>query len=298
MKMFGECHAHIFLNGINYRQAVETQKNGPRDDLIRFRLEEYRKRDIRFVRDGGDHYGVSERAAQLAPEYGIDYRTPVFAIYKEGHYGKIVGKSFSNMKEYHRRVLEAAEKGADFIKIMTTGLLDFNDHGKITGEPLPASEVKEMVHIAHEEGFAVMSHTNGSYGVRAAVEAGVDSIEHGSYMDEETLSMLADSDSVWVPTLVTVRNLKGCGRFENRILDPIIRTGEKNLKRAFEKKAHVAVGSDAGAYQVLHGKGLEDECRAFFDILGDTPEVRSWMKDGEKRIRSAFHHGSSNLIQE
>ena len=122
MKMFGECHAHIFLNGYDYRKAVETQKNGPQDALIRSHLKEYQKRGIRFVRDGGDHYGVSRRTAQLAGEYGIDYRTPVFAIYKEGHYGKIVGKSFSNMKEYHRRVLEAAEEGADFIKIMTTGL--------------------------------------------------------------------------------------------------------------------------------------------------------------------------------
>ena len=153
MKMFGECHAHIFLNGYDYRKAVETQKNGPQDALIRSHLKEYQKRGIRFVRDGGDHYGVSRRTAQLAGEYGIDYRTPVFAIYKEGHYGKIVGKSFSNMKEYHRRVLEAAEEGADFIKIMTTGLLDFEDHGKITGTPLSAAEVKEMVHIAHEEGL-------------------------------------------------------------------------------------------------------------------------------------------------
>ena len=264
--MFGECHAHIFLNGYDYRKAVETQKNGPQDALIRSHLKEYQKRGIRFVRDGGDHYGVSRRTAQLAGEYGIDYRTPVFAIYKEGHYGKIVGKSFSNMKEYHRRVLEAAEEGADFIKIMTTGLLDFEDHGKITGTPLSAAEVKEMVHIAHEEGFAVMSHTNGNYGVQAAVEAGVDSIEHANYMDEETLSMLADSRSVWVPTLVTVRNLMDCGRFENEILSSIIRTGEENLKKAFRKKVHVAVGSDAGAFKVLHGKGTEDECRAFFDI--------------------------------
>ena len=79
----------------------------------------------------------------------------------------------------------------------------------MTGEPLEAKEVKEMVHIAHEEGFAVMSHTNGVYGTRAAIAAGVDSLEHGNYMDEETLSMLADSDTVWVPTLVTVRNLLG-----------------------------------------------------------------------------------------
>ena len=56
-----------------------------------------------------------------------------------------------------------------------------------------------------------MSHTNGVYGTRAAIAAGVDSLEHGNYMDEETLSMLADSDTVWVPTLVTVRNLLGCG---------------------------------------------------------------------------------------
>ncbi len=298
MEMFGECHAHIFLNGYDYRKAVETQKNGPEDELIRIHLEEYWKRGIRFVRDGGDHYGVSKRTAGLALEYGIDYRTPVFAIYKENHYGKIVGKSFSDMKEYHRRVMEAAEEGADFIKIMTTGILDFADHGRITGTPLSAAEVKEMVHIAHEEGFAVMSHTNGNYGIQAAVEAGADSIEHANYMDAETISMLADSDSVWVPTLVTVRNLPGCGRFENEILSSIIRTGEENLKKAFEKKVHVAVGSDAGAYRVLHGKGTEDECRAFFEILGDTPEVRSWMKDGERRIRSVFRHGSSNLIQE
>ena len=298
MEMFGECHAHIFLNGYDYRKAVEEQKNGPRDELIRLHLEEYRKRGIRFVRDGGDYYGVSKRTAELAQEYGIDYRTPVFAIYKEGHYGRIVGKSFSNMKEYHRRVLEAAEAGADFIKIMTTGLLDFSDHGKITGTPLEVLEVKEMVHIAHEEGFAVMSHTNGIYGVQAAIEAGVDSIEHGNYMNKETLTMLADSNSVWVPTLVTVRNLMGCGRFEDAVLRTITETGERNLKMAFEKKIHVAVGSDAGAYRVLHGKGVEDECRAFFDILGDTPEVRRWMEDGEKRIRNVFRHGSSNLIQE
>ena len=49
-----------------------------------------------------------------------------------------------------------------------------------------------MVHIAHEEGMAVMSHTNGIYGVQAAVEAGVDSVELGNYIDPETIRVLAD----------------------------------------------------------------------------------------------------------
>lgn len=288
MKMFGECHAHIFLNGYDYRKAVETQKNGPRDALIRAHFEEYRKRGIRFVRDGGDHYGVSKRAARLAPEYEIDYRTPVFAIYKEGHYGKIVGKSFSDMKEYHRRVLEAAAEGADFIKIMTTGLLDFADHGKITGTPLSATDVKEMVHIAHEEGFAVMSHTNGAYGTRTAIEAGVDSLEHGNYMDEETVTMLAESSTVWVPTLVTVRNLIGCGRYEDAILRPIAERAEELLCLAFQKRAKVALGSDAGAYMVPHGRGICQEFDSFCQILGNTSRVTEWLKNGEKEIRERF----------
>ena len=288
MKMFGECHAHIFLNGYDYRKAVETQKNGPQDALIRSHLKEYQKRGIRFVRDGGDDYGVSRRTAQLAGEYGIDYRTPVFAIYKEGHYGKIVGKSFSNMKEYHRRVLEAAEEGADFIKIMTTGLLDFEDHGKITGTPLSAAEVKEMVHIAHEEGMAVMSHTNGDYGVQAAVAAGVDSLEHGNYMNEESLAMLAESDTVWVPTLVTVRNLLGDGRYDDETLKPIIESAEENIRKAFRLGIKTAPGSDAGAYRVLHGKGIRDEVQSFAEILGDQDAAYRWLAEGEAEIKKKF----------
>ena len=291
--MLGECHAHIFMDGINSREAVSRHKNTPDEKAVRACLEAYREAGIEFVRDGGDPYGVSFLAKKLAPEYGIDYRTPVFAIHKEGHYGSIVGKGFTNMKEYHELVLEAGRQGADFIKIMTTGLLDFGNHGKITGTPLKKEEVREMVHIAHEEGFAVMSHTNGVYGAMAAIEAGADSLEHGNYMDEECISMLADSDTIWVPTLVTVRNLMGTARYEERVLLPIIKKAEENLMLAFEKKAQVALGSDAGAYSVLHGKGLLDEYQAFCQILGNSSLVEEWLCQGESRIREKFRRPRS-----
>lgn len=286
--MFGECHAHVIMDGINYRAAVKRHRQGPDEAVVRKCLETYRKAEVPFIRDGGDAGGVSLLAKKLAPEYGIDYRTPVFAIHKEGHYGSIVGNGFSDLKEFHALVLRAADLGADFIKIMTTGLLDFHKHGEITGTPLDKAEVREMVHIAHEEGFAVMSHTNGIYGARAAIEAGVDSLEHGNYMDGETLSMLADSSAVWVPTLVTVRNLLGCGRYEDDTLRPIIESGEKNLKIAFAGKVKTALGSDAGAFCVMHGQGILDEYRAFLEILGDSPEVTSWLIQGEAEIRKRF----------
>lgn len=291
--MLGECHAHIFMNGYDYRKAVEDHKETANEKLIRQCLQAYQEQGISFVREGGDPYGASSLAKRLAPEYGIDYRSPVFAIHKEGHYGAIVGRKFSDMKEFHRRVLEAAEEGADFIKIMTTGLLDFRNHGQVTGTPLDRNEVKEMVHIAHEEGFAVMSHTNGVYGVQAAVEAGVDSVEHGNYIDEETVSMLADSNTVWVPTLVTIRNLLGDGRYGDETVEPVIRRAEENLRTAFRKKAKVALGSDAGAYRVMHGTGICQEYQAFLKILGDTDEVRNWIQDGETEIKRRFTHPRS-----
>ena len=286
--MFGECHAHIIMDGVNYRQAIDLHRNGPDDNVIREHLKIYQDRGIIFVRDGGDALGVSARAKELAPEYGIDYRTPVFAIHKEGHYGSIVGKSFSTMLEFHKRVLEAKEQGADFIKIMTTGLLDFNAHGAITGTPLDAAEVKEMVHIAHEEGMAVMSHTNGTYGVQAAVEAGVDSLEHGNYMNEESLTMLSESHTVWVPTLVTVRNLLGDGRYADETLKPIIETAEENVRKSFGLGVKVAPGSDAGAYRVLHGQGIQDEMQAFVQILGNEEKAYQWLMEGEVEIRKKF----------
>lgn len=286
--MFGECHAHIIMDGVNYRHAIDLHRNGPDDNVIREHLKIYQDRGITFVRDGGDALGVSARAKELAPEYGIDYRTPVFAIHKEGHYGSIVGKNFSTMPEFHKRVLEAKEQGADFIKIMTTGLLDFNAHGAITGTPLDAAEVKEMVHIAHEEGMAVMSHTNGTYGVQAAVEAGVDSLEHGNYMNEESLTMLSESHTVWVPTLVTVRNLLGDGRYADETLKPIIETAEENVRKAFRLGVKVAPGSDAGAYRVLHGQGIQDEMQAFVQILGNEEKAYQWLMEGEMEIRKKF----------
>lgn len=286
--MFGECHAHIIMDGVNYRHAIDLHRNGPDDNVIREHLKIYQDRGIIFVRDGGDALGVSARAKELAPEYGIDYRTPVFAIHKEGHYGSIVGKSFSTMPEFYKRVLEAKEQSADFIKIMTTGLLDFNAHGAITGTPLDATEVKEMVHIAHEEGMVVMSHTNGTYGVQAAVEAGVDSLEHGNYMNEESLTMLSESHTVWVPTLVTVRNLLGDGRYADETLKPIIETAEENVRKAFRLGVKVAPGSDAGAYRVLHGQGIQDEMQAFVQILGNEEKAYQWLIEGEMEIRKKF----------
>ena len=130
--MFGECHAHVIMDGKNYKAAVALHKNGPDEQAIREHLAAWQQADITFVRDGGDAYGVSERARELAGEYGIDYRTPIFAIHKRGHYGGIVGLPFDDRKGYRELIDRARKRGADFIKIMISGIMEFDTYGKLT----------------------------------------------------------------------------------------------------------------------------------------------------------------------
>lgn len=286
--MLGENHAHIFMNGVNYRQAVKEHEKGPEDSLIRSRLRAYQEKGVSFVRDGGDYLHVSERARELAQEYGIDYRTPIFAIHKKGHYGGIVGRSFDTMKEYAALVDEVKRAKGDFIKIMTTGIMDFDTDGSITGVDLKAQEVKEMVHIAHEEGFAVMAHTNGAQAVKDAVLAGVDSIEHGNYVDEECLCLMADKGTAWVPTITVVKNIIGCGRFSDKVLQSIWEKGKRNIRRGYELGVKLALGSDAGAYLVPHGQGIIDEWNCFLEILEDKDDLIDRLREGEVVIRDKF----------
>lgn len=145
-----------------------------------------------------------QKAKELAPEYGIDYRTPVFAIHKRHHYGGIVGLPFDTWTEYEALVLRAKEEGADFIKIMVSGILDFAHAGILTEDGLDRESIRRMIGTAHDAGMAVMAHCNGNQTCYETLEAGVDSLEHGFFMEEETLHLLAEKGTAWMPTFAPV----------------------------------------------------------------------------------------------
>ena len=256
--------------------------------MISEHLAAYQKAGISYVRDGGDPYGAGVLARSLAPEYGITYRTPVFAIHRAGRYGKIVGRAFSDWKEYCALVREVRRAGGDFIKIMISGIMVYEQFGQMSEEPLAPEEIRELIHIAHEEGMAVMAHVNGADAVRAAALAGADSIEHGNYIDRDCIDAMKEKGTVWVPTLVTTGNLLGCGRYPQEELEKIFDSARANVSCAWEKGVLLAAGSDAGAYRVLHGQGLVDEYQIFCDLFGETEELKNRLKEGESVIRRKF----------
>lgn len=281
-----DCHIHMVLNGIWWKDAIARHQSAPQEPLIRAVLSHYQALGCRYLRDGGDRWGVCTLAAQLAPEYGIRYRSPAFPICRAGHYGTFIGRSFDSAGAYRTLLRDARQQGAHFIKLMISGIMDFDHYGVVTGEPLRADEIRAMIACAHDAGFAVMAHANGDHAVRAALDAEVDSVEHGAYLSDETLAYLAQSRTVWVPTLVTIANLIGCGRYPDEVLQPLLTNQMHAVQKAAAMGARIACGSDAGAFRVLHGEGTLDELALLRRAIG--PDADRIVQNGNDHIESVF----------
>lgn len=285
IKMLGDLHIHMILDGVYYRAAIDAQREAPCDSLIRARLADYRKRGVTFLRDGGDAWGVSLRAKALAPEYGIDYRSPAFPIHLRGHYGAFIGRGFTDLAGYRALLDEVSDAGGDFVKLMISGLIDFSRPNTLTEEGMPSELIFETVSLAHERGFAVMVHANGDRAVNAALAAGADSIEHGAYLHKETLARLAESKALWVPTLSTIGNLIGSGRYPDHVLCPLLAAQQEKVAFVAAHGGRIGLGSDAGAFRVLHGQAAFDEFSYLKQALGETAEAALQASEDEVRTR-------------
>ena len=277
-----DCHMHMVLDGVEWRSAIGRHQPQPKEDWIREVLDQYQRQGYRYLRDGGDRWGVGRKARDMAGEFGITYRTPLSPLCKAGHYGAFIGEKYENFREYAALVCKMRSQGADFIKIMISGLMDFDTCGRLTEEGLPAEDIRELIHIAHEEGFSVMAHANGARTIEAAAVAGIDSVEHGAYSDEDSLRAMVENKVVWVPTVSTVGNLRGKGRFDEEAVQGILAHTLSNVETYVNLGGILAPGSDAGAWAVPHG------CRTEYELL------RSLLGD---RTESVLTAGAEEIVR-
>lgn len=267
-----DTHIHMLLDGLDFRAAINTHRERPREDLICSRFAHYKDLGYTYLRDGGDRWGVALRARALSGEYGITYHAPAFPMYKKGHYGSFIGRGFETHREYLELLRECRLLKADFAKLMISGLMDFNQCGRLTEDPLPPEEIKELIHIAKEEGFSVMVHGNGTEPVLAAAEAGAWSVEHGAYLHREALCAMAECETVWVPTLSAIGNLLHTERFPKKEVEAILEGATENVANFAHMDGFLAPGSDAGAYAVFHGEGGMTEMEYLQTALGEGAE--------------------------
>jgi imidazolonepropionase-like amidohydrolase len=145
-------------------------------------------------------------------------------------------------------VEDRIKAGADWIKVFGSRGGFENVDGTQT---VTFDEMRAIVEAAHQLGKPVAIHSYGASGVRDAVRAGADSIEHGADIDDETIREMAARGIVWVPTIdhnryyIDAKDEYGFAPGAEKALDDYIRRNMESLRRAVKAGVKIAMGSDA-----------------------------------------------------
>lgn len=152
-----------------------------------------------------------------------------------------------------KKVREDIKYGADVIKFMATGgVLSEGDNPALA--QYSPEEMKAIVDTAHGLGRKVAAHAHGSAGIKYAVLAGVDSIEHGSFINDEDIQLMKQHGTYLVPTVYLedwlLENVQTLGLTPNMIEKAklVLPIAQQNLSHAFKSGVKVALGTDAAVY--------------------------------------------------
>ncbi|MGA7921843.1 MAG: amidohydrolase family protein [Candidatus Acidiferrales bacterium] len=151
------------------------------------------------------------------------------------------------------KVREDIKYGADIIKFMATGgVLSEGDNPALA--QYSPEEMKAIVDTAHGLGRKVAAHAHGAAGIKYAVLAGVDSIEHGSYINDEDIQLMKEHGTYLVPTVYLedwlMENLQTLGLTPNMMekAKMVLPIAQEHLSHAFKEGVKVAFGTDAAVY--------------------------------------------------
>ena len=188
---------------------------------------------------------------------------PAVGLREELH-AAVAGDNVCDGVEDCRRAVRAqVRKGADVIKTMTTGGVNSRIGAGLGAQMLP-DEIRAIVETAKLYGKKVAVHAHGADGIKIAAEAGADSIEHGTLMDDATVRLMKARSMYYVPTLSTVN-----GYLERIAADPNayppevrpkidyrIRITGDALRKAYPAGVKIAFGTDAGVSK--HGRNADE----------------------------------------
>ncbi|WP_224371319.1 metal-dependent hydrolase family protein [Hyalangium versicolor] len=155
------------------------------------------------------------------------------------------------------KVRETIKYGADVIKVCATGgVLSFSD--EVDSAQLTQAEMDALVDEAHSRKRKVAAHAHGAEGARRAIRAGVDSIEHGSFLDDEAIELMKRKGTFFVPTAMALRGVRERyekGQLPQEMVPKFIAaeaSARQVLRKAISRGVRIAFGTDAGVY--AHGR--------------------------------------------
>jgi len=265
-----EAHAHFFLEGgeLDLDKRSAYLKQAPEDLLnaARARLGKLVRLGIIAVRDAGDKNGVGLALSKL---YASGQRpampyvdSPGAAIHHKGRYGSFMAEPIEDFDTLKHCVEARVAAGADRIKLIPTGIINFKQ-GAVTAEPqMTTAEVSELVAAAKSFGKQTLAHASGDVGIERAIDGSVDSIEHGFFVRDDQLAKMRDRQIAWVPTFSPVQeqvdhaDQMGWDAQVVSNLNKILEQHAASLMKAHEIGVQILAGSDAGSCGVAHGVGF------------------------------------------
>lgn len=167
------------------------------------------------------------------------------------------------VEEVRKKVREILRAGAEVIKVCSTGgVLSPTDHPEFT--QFTIDELAVMVQEgAFRKGVKVMAHAQGTEGIKNAVLAGIHSIEHGIYLDDDVIELMLERDTFLVPTLLAPIAVVEIGEVSGsmpeyglRKAKEAIESHKESIAKAYKAGVKIAMGTDAGV--MPHGTNLRE----------------------------------------
>jgi imidazolonepropionase-like amidohydrolase len=296
-----EAHAHLFLEGgeLSLDKRAAYLKQTPEELLKRAqtRLEKLVRLGVIAVRDAGDKDGVGLALSKLNASTNrpvMPYLdSPGAAIHHQGRYGSFMADALENHASLRACVESRVKAGADRIKLIPTGIINFKK-GAVTTEPqMTTAEVSEIVTAARSFGKQTFAHASGDTGIERAIDGGVDSVEHGFFLRNDQLAKMRDRQIAWVPTFAPVQeqvdhaDLMGWDPETVSNLKKILEQHATSLVKAHAMDVQIIAGSDAGSVGVAHGTGFLRELE-LMEHAGLSPLVVLNSATGASSNRLAF----------
>lgn len=176
---------------------------------------------------------------------------------------ELLGSGFTctGPQECAAKVRRASQNGSEVIKITATGGV-LSQQGRGLEAHFTSAEMTAIADTAHSLGLKVMAHAHGARGMEAAARAGIDTIEHGTYLDEAAARAMRERGTVLIPTLMAFQGISE--RLDKGIYTPVVEakvravaeTAKTFMGKARDWGVPIAFGTDAGVFE--HGRNAQE----------------------------------------
>ena len=256
------CHAHLCNDGAADLYAQVVNDSVPIATIRAVRNARLAlQAGVTTVRDCGAASQIALEISKAVDQGLIEgprVRAAGRVVTMTGGHGHFIGREADGPDEVRKAVRAEIKGGAHFIKVMATGgvLTPGVDPSQTTFQP---EELRAAVEEAHKAGRPIASHAIGNRGIKNALQAGIDSVEHGFYLDDEAINLALKNDSYMVPTLIAVDQIVNSGR-QRGIPEWVVRKAEaesghhrESFALAVRSGMRIAAGTDAGTPFNPHG---------------------------------------------